>query len=105
MTGGGQEEIWANCQKSTPTFDVGRNVFTDNIYKPAYFYENNAWVSYTLSSSGSLISNNWYPSFASVAIPSQDLSSFNWTYAVGYVCAWSGTQWKCGCADVSCPTS
>ncbi len=103
LTGGGQTEVLANCAKATPTFDVGRSVSTDYVYKLAYVYQNNAWAPQTLTSSSALVSSNWYTAFANVAIPSSSLSS-SWTYAVGYVCAWNGLSWKCGCADSACAT-
>ena len=103
LTGGGQVEITADCAKATPTLDVGRNVSTDYIYKLAYIYQNNAWQPQNLTSSSALVSSNWYTSFASVPLPSSSISS-SWTYAVGYVCAWNGLSWHCGCADSSCTT-
>jgi hypothetical protein len=82
---------------------VGRNVSTDYVYKRAYIYQNNAWQPQNLTASTALVSSNWYTSFASVPLPSGSITT-SWTYAVGYVCAWNGVAWKCGCADSACTT-
>ena len=89
--------------KATPTLDVGRNVSTDYVYKLAYIYLNGSWQSQNLTSSSALVSSNWYTAFASVPLPSSSITS-SWTYVVGYVCAWNGFSWHCGCADSSCTT-
>lgn len=103
LTGGGQMEVQANCAKTTPTLDIGRNNQSDYVYKLGYLYQNNAWQPYTLTSSSALVSSNWFPAFASVSLPS-GLPSSSWTYAVGYVCSYVNSAWKCGCADSACTT-
>lgn len=81
---------------------VGAGLASEYVYNKGYLYSN-GWQPMTLTATAALISNSWYPSSASAVLEVSNLSQ--WTYVVGYVCTWSGTQWKCGCADTTCATN
>ena len=58
----------------------------------------------TLTSTESLISNAWYPKTAQTTLTGLDLTN-TMHYALGYICTWNGSQWKCGCRDAACTQS
>jgi hypothetical protein len=83
------------------TVIVGSNQSNQYVYNKGYLYQSGSWQSINLTGTG-LISNAWYPQIASAtlsAIPS------SWVYVVGYVCAWNGQIWQCGCANTACATN
>jgi hypothetical protein len=88
--------VSVGCSSAAPLLTVGSNQSNQYVYKQGYVYQNNAWQVLTLTSSNILVNNAWYPSLATVSLPTPTSS---WTYVVGYVCQWSGTAWQCGCHD------
>src|SRR5438067_1504161 len=85
---------------ATPKFDVGSGVSTQYIYKTGYVYQSGAWQPLAFTSPNALIGANWYPSTASANLASTlDLTA--WQYAVGYVCNYVNSAWKCGCSDAA----
>jgi hypothetical protein len=41
---------------------------------------------------------------ASASLSGLDLTSTT-HYALGYICTWTGSAWKCGCRDTACVQS
>lgn len=44
-----------------------------------------------------------HASSATIAMTSTELA--NRSYALAYLCTWTGSQWKCGCRDSACTQS
>lgn len=99
--------IQVRCDLTVPRLDVGRGSVNDYVYKTAWLYPSNgtSWQQIDLTSTSALDSTgNWYPGSAQTSLPSSlDLSS--WNYVAGFVCTWTGSLWKCGCADQACAAS
>jgi hypothetical protein len=93
--------VSVDCNANAVTVGTGNS--SQYIFKLGCVYQNNAWQQLNLTSSSALISNNWYTGSATANLGSVDLTQT--TYVVGYVCDWSGSVWKCGCADNACATS
>jgi hypothetical protein len=90
-----------NCPANSLTLTVGSNQSNQYIYNKGYLYQSGSWQSINLTGTG-LVSNAWYPQIASASL---SVTPSSWTYVVGYVCAWSGTVWQCGCATTACTTN
>lgn len=88
-----------NCPANSLTLTVGSNQSNQYVYNKGYLYGSGSWQSINLTGTG-LVSNAWYPQLATATLSGIVPSS--WTYVVGYVCAWSGTIWQCGCANTAC---
>jgi Glycosyl hydrolase family 26 len=92
--------ITVSCSSGTPTLTAGSNQSNQYIYKLGYVYQSSSWQSVNLTGAN-LVSTAWYTNQATGSLPT---ASSNWTYAVGYVCQWSGSAWQCGCHDTTCAT-
>jgi hypothetical protein len=95
--------IRPTCQNLTDaTPDFGRGVSTQYIYNTGYHYHAglSGWMPFTLTSTESLISGVWYPKTATISLTSTELAQDS--YVLGYICSWTGSQWKCGCRDSAC---
>jgi hypothetical protein len=57
-----------------------------------------------LTSPETLVSGAWYPKTATVTLTGLDLTNTT-HYALGYICTWNGSSWKCGCRDNACTQS
>jgi hypothetical protein len=57
------------------------------------------------TSTDAVIANAWYPGTANttLSLTTSELAAPN--YVLGYICTWTGTQWKCGCRDSACTQS
>jgi hypothetical protein len=93
-------DVSVNCNANTVT--VGGGNQTQYVYRTGYVYAGGSWQPLNLTSSSQLQANNWYTGSATTPLGSVDLSQT--TYIVGYVCDWSGSACKCGCADNACVT-
>jgi hypothetical protein len=62
------------------------------------------WTPMTLTSTESLIAGAWYPKTAQTTLTGLDLTTTT-PYALGYLCTWQTSQWKCGCRDNACAQS
>jgi putative cofactor-binding repeat protein len=91
-----------NCPANSTTLTVGSNQSNQYVYNKGYLYQSGSWQSISLTGSG-LVSNAWYPQIASASLGT--LSPSSWEYVVGYVCAWNGAVWQCGCANTACTTN
>jgi hypothetical protein len=91
-----------NCPANSTTLTVGSNQSNQYIYNKGYLYQSSTWQPITLTSNSSLVSNAWYTGTAQANL---SINPTSWTYVVGYVCAWNGTVWQCGCASTACSTS
>ena len=99
--------IRATCQNATDaTLDFGKNDPLQYIYNTGYHYHAglSGWMPMTLSSTESLIASAWYPRTAMASLSGLDLTNTT-HYALGYVCTWTGSQWKCGGRDSACTQS
>ena len=74
------------------------------LYKNAYYAPQGAtsWTPITLTGPN-LISNTWLPAqgIASITLPAAATP----VRVIGYICSWTGFEWKCGCMDRACTTS
>jgi hypothetical protein len=52
-----------------------------------------------------LIANAWYPKTATATISLTSTELSQPSYALAYLCTWTGSQWKCGCRDSACTQS
>jgi hypothetical protein len=57
------------------------------------------------TSAETLIANVWYPKTANATMTLDATQQSQDTYFLGYICSWTGTQWKCGCRDSACTQS
>jgi hypothetical protein len=99
--------IKATCQNATDTtLDFGKNDPLQYIYNTGYHYHAglSGWMPMTLTSTESLIANAWYPKAATASLSGLDLQNTT-HYALGYLCTWQSSQWKCGCRDSACTQS
>jgi hypothetical protein len=90
-------DVSVDCDGNIVT--VGAGNANQYVYKTAYVYQG-SWQPLSLTSTSPLQANNWYTSSATANLGSVDLTQT--TYVVGYVCDWTGSVWKCGCADEVC---
>jgi hypothetical protein len=97
------EVLVQNCPNNALTMTAGSNQSNQYVYHQGYIYQSSAWQPVTFTSSSNLISNAWYTGSAQATLSGVDASG--WNYVVGYVCAWSGSAWLCGCANTTCTTS
>jgi hypothetical protein len=97
----------AICDVSSAKIDLGKGDPLQYIYNIGYLFKTGAtsWSPITFTSTEQLISNAWYPKSASTNIAMTSTELANPSYVLGYVCSWTGSQWKCGCRDQSCPQS
>ena len=93
--------IGGDCTGSTASVNVGTGSLAEYIYKLGYTYNGSAWKPVTLTGTN-LVANSWYSGSAKTSIP---LLAGQPTFFVGYVCQWTGSDWKCGCADSTCSQS
>jgi hypothetical protein len=93
-----QEQVINGCT----TVFFGSGLAIQYIYKLGYVYTSGGWQAMNLTSTEALVNDAWYPKRASgeMSIPSVNTVH----YVVGYICTWTGSVWKCGCADVACVT-
>jgi len=95
--------IETTCKTTTVDVNVGNGSDLQYIYRKGYIYDGSSWQSYNLTGD-ELIADDWYVGNAqAIDVPVTDISSIN--YLVAYVCAWTGTEWKCGCEDNACANS
>jgi hypothetical protein len=91
-----------NCPANTITMTVGSNQSNQYVYNKGYLYQSGSWQSISLN--GTVVSGStaWDSGLATASL---NVTPTSWTYAVGYVCAWNGTVWQCGCANTACATN
>ena len=76
------------------------------IYNTGYYSRQgmSTWTQMPYTSAESLIAGAWYPKTATATLTGLDLTNTT-HYALGYLCTWTGSQWKCGCRDSACTQS
>jgi hypothetical protein len=91
---------------SSARVDLGKNDPLQYIYNTGYHYHAglSGWMPMALTSAETLIANAWYPKTATASLSGLDLTNLT-HYALGYVCTWTGSAWKCGCRDSACTQS
>jgi hypothetical protein len=95
------------CSSSFVTLDLGKGDPLQYIYRTGYYYRTGlaSWMALTLTSPETLVSSNWYPKSASANLSIDSPQQAQDTYALGYLCTWTGSAWKCGCRDTACTQS
>lgn len=96
--------VTSNCTGSQVTFTVGSGAQNQYIYKARHFYkvETQEWIATELQGTFAEYSTDWLLGQGSLSGSVPTASPFFW---VGYVCQWTGTNWKCGCRDSACATN
>ena len=99
--------IKATCNTTNVTLDMGKGDQNQYVYNTGYYYRSGLanWTEFLLTSTEPLISSNWYPKTATINLSLDSTQQAQDTYALGYLCSWNGTQWKCGCRDAACTQS
>jgi murein DD-endopeptidase MepM/ murein hydrolase activator NlpD len=99
--------IQAFCSASSVSITLGNQNPLQYIYNAGYLYKQGStnWTPINYTSTEALISGAWYPKTANTIIPMTSAELANPSYVLGYVCTWTGTQWKCGCRDDACAQS
>ena len=86
-----------------PTATVGVGNPLHYIYQYGYTLQNNTWRKVTLTGT-ELFGNAWYQGTATTILPQTHTDLATDQYFLSYLCAWTGSQWKCGCSDRTCAT-
>jgi hypothetical protein len=93
----------AVCNTSSADFAVGNGASTQYIYNKGYYWTGTQWSQFTLDCS-SFVYSSWCIGDASHTHSISSTQLANTNYYVAYVCSWTASTWKCGCADTSCTT-
>jgi hypothetical protein len=99
--------IQAICDSSSARIDLGKGDPLQYIYTTGYLSKTGGtnWSPISYTSTESLISGAWYPKTANTTISLTSTELANPSYVLGYLCTWTGSQWKCGCRDSACTQS
>jgi hypothetical protein len=94
------------CDVSSARIDLGKGDPLQYICNTGYLFKTGGttWSPISSTSAETPIANAWYPKTAIVTFIGMDLSSTTY-YGLGYICTWTGSQWKCGCRDSACTQS
>lgn len=87
-----------DCTTTQYRLRVGSTVGTQYVYNQGYHWTGTSWQPFTLTG-GPLTSGSWLTAPGQVTI---NPGSAAYTYAVGYVCHFVDSNWKCGCRDTTC---
>jgi len=89
------------------TVDLGNGNPLQYIYNTGYLFKTGGtnWTPLSYTSTEQLISGAWYPKTANTTIPMTSTELQSTSYVLGYLCTWTGSQWKCGCRDAACTQS
>lgn len=103
LTSGKELLVYSDCQLPM-TFTVGSGAQNQYIYKLRYYYSTSQsqWVVTPLSGDEVSGSTDWLLGEGTVVGNQWPQNGLFW---VGYVCQWTGSQWKCGCRDNACTTN
>jgi hypothetical protein len=99
--------IKATCNASSVTIDMGKGDPLQYIYRTSYYDHSGlaSWTPVTMTSTEALTVSNWYAKTATTNLSLDSTQQAQDTYALGYICTWTGTSWKCGCRDAACTQS
>jgi pectate lyase len=87
--------------------DLGKGDPLQYIYNGGYLFKTGGtvWTPISYTSTESLIANAWYPKTATTNVSLTSTELANPSYALVYICSWTGSSWKCGCRDSACTQS
>jgi len=93
--------VKTDCSATSVSAEVGNSQSTQYIYKYGYIWRNGKWEQITFSPSGQAY-DVWLVGKAMFSQPlsAEELAKDN--YILAYICAWTGSTWKCGCRDALC---
>src|SRR5215211_6025695 len=85
------------CDVSSARVDLGKGDPLQYIYNQGYLFKTggSAWTPVPYTSTESLIANAWYPKSATTNISLTSTELQNPSYALAYLCSWTGSGWKC----------
>jgi hypothetical protein len=91
--------IKATCDTTSAKIDLGRGDPLQYIYNQGYLFKTGGtnWSPVSYTSTEQLISNAWYPKSATTNISLTSTELAQPSYALAYLCTWTGSTWKCGC--------
>lgn len=85
---------------SQTKIEVGNGEAYQYVYEKGYIWKGGQWQQVNLS--GSEKNGIWIVGRASANLNMTNEELQNNNYFVGYVCSWTGSEWKCGCKDSTC---
>ncbi len=90
------------CSDTEVTLTLGSGENTQAIYNQGYVWHTNEWQPVTFSGP-TPNGESYYTGLASTTIerPQDDTQSVN--FALGYMCTWQDSEWKCGCETTCAP--
>ena len=93
----------ASCNGAAATIDVGIGNNLHYVYNKGYVWTGATWAQFTLT--GQAVTADWMLARGNADVQYLPQLAGQPHYFVGYMCAWSGTSWKCGCRDAACTQS
>ncbi len=96
--------VSVECDGRKARVTVGTTDEWQYTYHQGYVYRNGTWKRFTLTGT-ELLADAWITGPARTTLSLTQAEAENEMYVVGYVCTWTGSQWKCGCRNASCSTS
>ncbi len=103
LSSGRELPVHATCTTEGRTFTVGSGASNQVVYKLRYGYSGGAWRPVTLIGTYVQGSTDWLSGRGTYTANSRITG--NPFYWVGYICQWTGAEWKCGCRDAACATN
>ena len=92
-----------NTRSGAITAKIGSGSSWQYIYEGGYHWFNNQWVPFKYSGPNPAAAGSpWYIANAGAAITSNLQTMQQGGFFIGYICTWTGNQWKCGCRDSAC---
>lgn len=90
------------CDETKATIEVGTGVINQYIYEVSYRWDGSTWQQNIMTGPEKV--STWFIGSAGYDVPHTESLANEDNYFVAYVCTWTGTEWKCGCADTTCAT-
>ncbi|NBD74242.1 hypothetical protein GVX82_04365 [Patescibacteria group bacterium] len=89
------------CDGSRARVTVGTTDDWQYAYRLGYLWRDGSWQRFELAGDD-LLGDNWYtgPARRTITLAADEQGTD--MYVVGYVCTWTGSEWKCGCRDEAC---
>jgi hypothetical protein len=96
-----------SCTTTSATITLGKADPLQYIYNQGYLFKTGGtnWTPVPYTSTESLIAGAWYPKSANTTISLTSTELSQPSYALAYLCSWTGSAWKCGCRDSACTQS
>jgi hypothetical protein len=99
--------IQTTCDVASARIDLGKGDPFQYIYNTGYLYKTGgtAWTPVPYTSMEQIVANAWYPKTATAIISLTSTELQNPSYALTYLCTWTGTNCKCRYRDSACTQS